>query len=117
MEPEFELEIATVVADPRQALRDAPSPAPPVALDASWRIYCVWLPASLAGIYAGPHPHCWEHIERVTGGRYPYSGARLRRFVCWEGAVRAYPYDGPSSSRGLRPEWHMVAETRRGGQR
>ena len=97
-----------VVADPRQALREAPFPPPPVAPRPSWRYYCVWAPEEASGVYGGPHPRCWSHIEVVTGGRFPHSGARLRRFACWEGAVRAFPWDGPACTRGSRPRWHVV---------
>ena len=91
----------------QQALDQFPRP-PPLAPPAEWRCYAVWSPEELAGIWLGPHPGAWRHLELCLGGPYVGSGARLKRYETWRSASAGYSRDGPVATRGREPKWAHV---------
>jgi hypothetical protein len=74
-----------------------------------WRYYAVWnLPLfpDLHGIVVGPFPQVWSYIcAHLRGGRYPGSGARLRRATTLDLVITLY--QGEALFRAV-PDRHWV---------
>ncbi len=63
------------------------------------------------GIWHGSFPRVWAELQqRLRGGQFVGSGARLRRYSSREEAERAWLSDGPQHYRGVGPALeHYVA--------
>ncbi len=96
--------------------RSVASEGPPsgAASGQDYRWYVVWSvsedPAA-RGIWHGSFPRVWDQLQqRLRGGRFFGSGARLRRCSSRAEAERAWVLDGPKEYRGVGPApEHYVA--------